>query len=227
MFYGIDNAAIDTLAPALAEDGWAVCEIEYRRVGEDGGGWPGTNDDILAALDSLNDVSAQYSLDMSKVALVGHSAGGCLAMWACSSRVDRPMSFKPKVCVAVAPVGDLVSAQNRRLSTSGNAVQAYLNGSLPGDEADVKGNIYSMASPSSLLPLIVPSIIVAGSDDADVPMDYVQQVYDTVTSHHSYTESSNNAAVSLLVAKDTDHYQLMNAASDAWKLIMATIVAAL
>ncbi len=67
------------LATALASSGYAVWALEYRRVGDDGGGWPGSFDDISLALDKL-DLLEKYNLDTNRVALVGHSAGGHLSM---------------------------------------------------------------------------------------------------------------------------------------------------
>ncbi len=59
--------------------GWAVWNIEYRRIG-DGGGWPETFADVAAAIDHLDGLHP--ALDLDRVELLGHSAGGHLALWA-------------------------------------------------------------------------------------------------------------------------------------------------
>jgi acetyl esterase/lipase len=60
------------LADVLVAEGFAVWNIEYRRV-SGGGGWPRTGQDVLAAIDAV---------DLGPVVTLGHSAGGHLAVWA-------------------------------------------------------------------------------------------------------------------------------------------------
>src|SRR5262245_45722987 len=78
-----DRAHVAPLATDLAERGWPTATVEYRRVGQAGGGWPGTLDDIAAAVEALPALVAQAGvpLDASAPILAGHSAGGHLALW--------------------------------------------------------------------------------------------------------------------------------------------------
>lgn len=77
-----DLSLMDPLAEDLAERGYAVWNIEYRRVGSGGtGGWPETGDDVGVAIDHLASLALTYPLDLGKVVLVGHSSGGHLALW--------------------------------------------------------------------------------------------------------------------------------------------------
>jgi acetyl esterase/lipase len=69
------------LADALAADGFATWNIEYRRVGHEGGGWPGTFLDLGKAVDLLPRLAREHRLDLSKVVVVGHSSGGYFAAW--------------------------------------------------------------------------------------------------------------------------------------------------
>jgi len=86
-------ATADYAAPigdALKDQGIASWNIEYRRLGDPGGGWPGTYRDVGRAVDYLRTLAKPYNLDLSRVVLVGHSAGGHLAMWAAGrSRVPK------------------------------------------------------------------------------------------------------------------------------------------
>src|SRR5262245_35551596 len=66
---------------ALTEVGLATCSIEYRRVGNQGGGWPVTFEDASRAADHLRTIAKTYPLDLNRVVAVGHSAGGHLALW--------------------------------------------------------------------------------------------------------------------------------------------------
>src|SRR5215212_5319226 len=69
------------MADALKADGIASWNIEYRRLGNPGGGWPGTYLDVGRAIDHLRRIASAYNLDLARVVVLGHSAGGHLAMW--------------------------------------------------------------------------------------------------------------------------------------------------
>jgi len=69
------------MANVLAAEGIAAWNIEFRHVGNDGGGWPGTFLDLGKAVDLLPRLSQQYALDLNKIVLVGHSSGGHFAAW--------------------------------------------------------------------------------------------------------------------------------------------------
>ena len=77
MMYGLE--CIELAAQDLAKRGLATWNIEYRRVGERGGGWPGTFVDAAAAVRFLRPLAKKYPLDLKRVVLLGHSAGGQLA----------------------------------------------------------------------------------------------------------------------------------------------------
>lgn len=80
-----DRTHTGPLATALAEAGFAVCVPEFRRIGQPGGGWPGTFDDVCAAVDRLPalvaDAVGEGVVRADRVLLAGHSAGGHLALW--------------------------------------------------------------------------------------------------------------------------------------------------
>jgi acetyl esterase/lipase len=79
-------ASLRDLAPmgdALKAQAIATWNVEYRRLGQPGG-WPGTHQDIGRAVDQLRALAGTYRLDLNRVVIVGHSAGGHLAMWAAS-----------------------------------------------------------------------------------------------------------------------------------------------
>lgn len=78
---GFDLSLMEPLAEDLADRGYATWNIEFRRVGGDGG-WPQTGDDVALAIAALPTLAEQYSLDLERVVSVGHSAGGHLALWA-------------------------------------------------------------------------------------------------------------------------------------------------
>ena len=96
--------------------GYATWNIEYRRVGDAGGGYPGTLDDVAAAIDAMTRVDAP--LDLERVYVVGHSAGGHLALWV-GQRDDAVVT--PRLVVGQAPVADLANS----LDLGRGAVEAF------------------------------------------------------------------------------------------------------
>jgi acetyl esterase/lipase len=146
--------------------GWATWNIEYRRVGGgQGGGWPTTFADVAFAIDHLAALDAP--LDLAAITLLGHSAGGQLALWAASrDRLagDAPGSgplVKPVAAISMAGVNDLAEAY--RETPGGGAV-----GSLMGGSPDALPERYALADPIGLVPLQIPVLLVHGTDDQTV-----------------------------------------------------------
>ncbi|MEX0964479.1 MAG: alpha/beta hydrolase [Pseudohongiellaceae bacterium] len=92
------------MSSALADAGFAVWSLEYRRTGDEGGAWPGTFEDILAGINSLNDIDA---VDTDRLAILGHSAGGHLALLA-GARAEL-LEVQPGLVVGLAAISDVVT----------------------------------------------------------------------------------------------------------------------
>jgi acetyl esterase/lipase len=138
----------------LARRGVAAWNIEYRRIGRgQGGGWPATFDDVAAAIDLLAEVD-NGRLDLDRVAAIGHSAGGQLALWS-ATRSD-----------ASVPIGRVVAqATPCNLSVVGEPA-ALLLGGTP-DEVPER---YTAADPMLFAPIGVPTLLVHGAGDETVPL---------------------------------------------------------
>src|SRR5437868_13107361 len=108
------------LCAALTAKGLATWNVEYRRVGNPGGGWPGTFEDIANAYRFLPQIAKRYDLDTTRVAVMGHSAGGQLAP--CLAGHDPSV----KAVISLAGVVDLQRAWEEHLSD--DAVVAFLGG---------------------------------------------------------------------------------------------------
>jgi len=180
--YTIDNSAIETLSPFLIEHDHPVCLIEYRRCSQDSdGGWPNTNKDVINGLNTTYKKCNELNMNIKKYILLGHSAGGTLALWSCCCLDQRELLFRPSLCVAIAPIGDLEEGQKKRLSDDGNAIQIYMGGKLPIDNNNNNNNNnedpYKLASPSCNLPIMVPTIIVGGENDKDGNIFYNNDYY--------------------------------------------------
>ena len=97
-----DIAHIRKLAAAFTAEGIATWTIEYRRVGDNGGGWPGTFDDVAAATDHLVSMAGKFELDLDRFITAGHSAGGHLAIWLANRPSQWPAKLKPGAVLALA-----------------------------------------------------------------------------------------------------------------------------
>ncbi len=116
-----DRAYLGHLAEALRRQGWATFNIEYRRLGDPGGGWPGTFDDVQAATNFVLAHAAEWKLDARHVVAVGHSAGGHLALLL-AGREPRIMAV-----VGLAAITDLAAYQ-REKSDCGESARDFVHG---------------------------------------------------------------------------------------------------
>ena len=167
--YGLD--LMDAMSSALTAAGLATWNVEYRRVGDSGGGWPGTFHDVGRAADHLRTIADERRLDLSRVVAVGHSAGGHLALWLAARRrvpaSSELFAAKPlpiEAAVSLGGIPDLASAEARRLGRG--AVRRLLGGG-PADYPER----YAATSPAALLPFGVRQVLVHGEDDDVVPVE--------------------------------------------------------
>lgn len=204
--YGLD--LMDGLARDLAQRGIAVCNMEYRRVGNPGGGWPGTFDDAKRVTRILGISAPRLKLDLKRVVAIGHSAGGHLAFWLAAQRFYaeslstgrwEPWPFAG--VISLAGVLDLHLAYQLHLS---NDAVVELLGATP-EEAPER---YAAASPAALLPLGVPQVVIHGDADVDVPLEVSQR----------YVAEAQAAGdpVRYLELPGVDHFDLIDPQSPAW-----------
>lgn len=171
-----DRHTIEQLVPSLCAAGFAVWNVEYRRVGEPGGGYPGIFEDVADAVDALADLSHRGlpggprvpALDVTKVAAVGHSAGGHLALWL-AGRATLPdgtpgaSGARGERHVALRAVVGLAAPSELREDPAAPA----LLGGMP-DERSAR---YDFASPSRRPAIGVPALLVHGDADSVVPIE--------------------------------------------------------
>ena len=207
MPYGMDQ--MTPLAKDLARRGFAAWNLEYRRLGG-GGGWPATLLDVSMGIDHLATLGAE--LDLSRVAAVGHSAGGHLALWAAGRHHAAEVEplFRPKVrvtaAVGQAPVADL--ARGHALGLGRGVVDRLLGGA---PEAVAKR--YAAASPAQLLPLGVPQLLVQGGADDIVPPEISR----------GYAAAARNAGdeVEYRELPGADHFVHLDVHGPAWGAVVA------
>lgn len=185
------------LAAALAEQGWAAWNLEYRRIGGapgGGGGAPATFDDVAAGIDRLADLD----LDTSTVIALGHSAGGHLAAWA-AARGKHGWSEKVPVTHVISQAGVLDLRAADAAGLGNGAVEAFL-GHAP-TTADARYD------PAQQLPLDVPIWCVHGDADANVPLSQSTEYVDRATAAGATAE---------LVEVSGDHFTVIDTGSPAW-----------
>lgn len=194
---------MDPMGARLAAAGYAVWNPEYRTVGA-GGGWPATHDDIGAALSWLAEGPARAALDLDRVVVLGHSAGGQLALWAAT----RSGSGQPAAVIAVAPVADLEAAH--RLGLGDDAVEQFLRRS-----PEAGPDRYAAASPAALVPFGVPQRLIHGSADDRVPIEISR----------SYVAAARAAGddARLLELDGAGHFEALDPDSNAWSAIEAVL----
>ena len=169
-FATLQNTA--ALADALRDAGVATWNIEYRRLDNPGGGWPGTFADIAAGTDRLRDIAKEFPLDLSRVVTVGHSAGAHLALWAAArsklpkeSPLYRADPLPLRAAIALGGPGDLKGFYEYAANICGSNVIDRLMGGAPTAVADR----YAHGSPFELLPLKVQQVLIVGINDGVMP----------------------------------------------------------
>ncbi len=172
---GYGRIVMRALAADAARRGHAAWNIEYRRIGRgQGGGWPLTFADVGAAIDHLTGLAAP--LDLGRVALVGHSAGGQLALWAAGRAALAP--GEPGAGPRVAPVAAVSAAGMNDLAGAWRDHPRGIVQELLGGGPDEVPERYAAADPIANVPLALPVLLVHGTDDATVTVrrsrDYAQ-----------------------------------------------------
>lgn len=203
--HDLGNAA--HLAEALRSDGFASWNVEYRRVGNEGGGYPGTLEDVVSAAAALESLAAAYPLDLSRIVVVGHSAGGQLATWLAAKDARRELDRfgrSPRVhgVVSVAGALDLKQCSQRGIGSRGVPVHDFLGGTW----AEIP-DLYALTSPVELVPIGVPTVVVHGTADENVPYDLAE----------TYVERARRAGdnARLVRIDGADHFTVMDPDSPA------------
>ena len=210
-------AHVANAAAALAREGWATWSIEYRRVGDAGGGWPGTFADVAYAVDHLRTLAARHPrLDTTRVVLVGHSAGGQLVLWAASRRAGETLDgnavavapLRVAGVVALAPITDV--AGYAAPSGCGSAVRPLLGGT----DSLVAARAQRIA-PIARLPLGVPVQLLQGSADAIVPR--------TQGDVFATRARADGDRVTAITVDGAGHFDFVAPQSDAWPTVVRAV----
>jgi acetyl esterase/lipase len=209
------------MATDLARQGMAVWSIEYRCHDQPGGGYPGMYQDVAQALDRLRTLAAPQRLDLARVVLVGHSAGGHLAQWA-AARARLPRSSPlfvdyPLPVPVVISLGGLADLRNEasliRCSCERDTAQ------LAGQPSAARPDVFADTSPAELLPCGVRTVLIHGEFDTISPLragqDYARRA-----------QAAGDAA-QVIVLPGGSHFDEVSAASPCWPIVCGEIGKAL
>lgn len=215
-----DFGHVAHLADGLVRAGVATWTIEYRRVGDPGGGWPGTFEDAVGAVEHLPALAQAFPLDPERVVLVGHSAGAHLALWL-AGRHNLPGEhalhaagpLPVRGVVSLAGITDLRSYGEGERGC--NAAVALLMG---GSAAEMPRR-YAEASPAALQPLGVRQRMLHGDADSIVPR--VQ------SDAFAAAGAMRGDEVRVELVEGAGHFDLVAPFSPAWPQVKAAVLSLL
>ncbi|KXP03598.1 alpha/beta hydrolase family protein [Tsukamurella pseudospumae] len=210
----LKGATAEYVRPAaqrLADRGFVVWSLNYRRVG-DGGGWPTTFTDLAAGVDHLAKLKSSVpEIDLSRVTVVGHSAGGQLAAWT-AGRATLPDGapgagpvVRPHAVVSLAGVLDM------RLSLTKNDHVLRVMGGTPEQYPDR----YLLVDPLERMDPRVPVVAITGTDDTVVPPREAAEYVETLR--------QKGGSTALIEIPQTGHAEVVDVSKPWWPMIESAI----
>jgi acetyl esterase/lipase len=209
---------LPAMADALKEAGIASWNIEYRRLGQPSAGWPGTYQDVGRGIDHLRGIARAHRLDLSKVVVVGHSAGGHLAMWSATrSQIGADSALFVPNPLPIRGVVNLAGTidMTRNIERMEAACRAPVVTQMLGGTTDTVGSRYREVSATALLPLRVRQVLVWGQYEDFVPLALAE-------AHVSAAKAAGDPA-RLVVIPAAGHFELANPSSGAWPPVLEAI----
>jgi len=216
-----DYRYMTRLAAALTDQGYASWTPEFRRVGDAAGGWPNTLRDAALATDYLAVLAKQHRLehrlDLGRVVVIGHSAGGQLALWLAARGKLPPDSalYSPHPLGIHAVIGlDAITDLDTYRTGPPESCHAAVD-PLMGGTPQTQPRRYAEASPLALLPLGVPQWLIQGGDDPIV----------SAASVRSYAAAATRAGdkVTLLEQPGAGHFESAVPRGPAWQALLAAV----
>lgn len=213
--YDLNHLA--AFSDALTKAGVATWSLEYRRIGNQGGAWPGTFQDVAKGTDFLREVAKKYPLDLKRVIVIGHSAGGQLALWLAARKnlpkesvlfVRDPLPLAG--VVSLAGISDL-----RKYRPNCDDSVNKLMGGAPEQFAAR----YQQTSPIEMLPLRVPVRLIHGARDPIVPLQLSREF--------EAAAKGKGDDVTLNVLESAGHFDLISPLSMAWPEVESAVLSLL
>jgi acetyl esterase/lipase len=201
------------MAAALAASGIATWNVEYRRNGNPGGGWPGSFEDLSLATDYLRGLAATHNLDLTRVVVAGHSSGGHLAMWIAARPKLPPTSpvytknpLRVKGVINLDGPADPATVQPLETKVCGLPAVTEFLGGTPAEQPDR----YRDASPQPFLPLGVAQEFIAGG--------LGQNMMDQIKEYESAARAKGDT-VTITTLPGAGHFDMLSPSSTHWKTV--------
>lgn len=211
-------SSIAPVADALRADGIATWNIEYRRLNQPGGGWPGTYLDVGRAIDHLRGLAEPYHLDLGRVVVLGHSAGGHLAIWVAARRrlpatspLYRPDPLPISGVVDLSGAPDMAYPMPSLPTACGEDVVLAMLGGTP----QTVPERYAQVSAIDMLPLGVPQALIWGALDDQVPLSLAER----------YVAAARKAGdrVQFVVDSTAGHFEPASPRSRLWPAVHGAV----
>jgi acetyl esterase/lipase len=202
------------MCAAFAHTGIASWNLEYRRIGNPGGGWPGTFLDVALGADHLRTLAKTYPLDLKRVIAVGHSSGGHLALWlAARPRIPAggPLAGPGPITLrGAAPIAGVVDLRRGWELRLGRGVVGELMGGPP----EKLPEQYHAGSPIELVPIGVTVRLLHGTDDSIVPIE--------ISNNYQKAAVMAGDDARLVPLPGADHFLPVDPRSIHWPLVEKT-----
>lgn len=213
-----DLHLMDAMASELTEKGFATWNLEYGRVGNTGGGWPNTFLDVSRGLNHLRKLAGEYNLNLRRVVVTGHSAGGHLALWLAhrhklpeNSAVYDPDPLPISGVVSLAGIVDLRTYLDRTGRSCGGSVDELMGG-LP----ENLPQRYDQGSPFNLTPSGLPIVLITGKRDFIVPLSHINPYFQRAKAAGEDIQS--------VEVDNAGHFEVIAPGSVAWPPIEKSLI---
>jgi len=209
------------MAGALTGRGIAVWNVEYRRVDEAGGGYPGTYQDINAALDLLAAQAPSHQLDVQRLVAVGHSAGGQLVQWVAGrARIaaSSPLyQAQPLAVREIVSLGGLADLRHEQALIKSSCDRDMVD--LTGSPSAARPDVFADTNAAELMPNGSHTVLITGELDTVAPPRVA----------HDYAARAVTAGdrAEVVILPGASHYDEVAASSAAWPLVLQAIESAL
>ena len=206
--YWKDNHSLDSYATRALVDEFvkegdvAIWNIEYRRMNSEGENknapWPSILNDVAKAMDILKDIEHSEKLDLSKILVIGHSAGGHLAAWLSSrSSIDKSMPFhssEPIMPTHTICIAGILDIYNPNALSQPQQIERLI-----GENVSNYPDRYHQSNPISLWDGEIPITIIHGKDDKDVD----------ISQSRSFVMKHKKRPVQLIELTNCDHFGML------------------
>jgi acetyl esterase/lipase len=197
-----DLVHADPLCAALTDEhAIATWNLEYRRPGHPGGAWPATLDDVRSGFATISVLAAIHALDRSRIVVMGHSAGGQLALYLAA--------HEPSIRGAIACAGVVDLEEAWRLGLSDDPEESAVAAFLGGTPHDVLER-YAACDPSRLV-IRVPQRLVHGANDDHVPV--------SMSRRYAERKRFQGEAVECIEIEGADHFDVIEPSTKAWATV--------